>query len=631
MKKLDMKTTDKTITNVEQIAQLFPNVVSEGKIDFDLLKQMLSGEIVESDDERYRLDWVGKKASLLKVNTAIDKTLRPCKEESVDFDNTENLYIEGDNFEVLKLLQESYLNKVKMIYIDPPYNTGKDFVYSDNFTKSKTDFEDEIGLRDEDDNKLFKNTDSNGRFHSDWLSMMYERLLVSRDLLKDDGVIFISIDDNEVHNLRKICDEVFGEGNFQGHIHWRRRHNQPNDKTKMIGLVAEHILCYSKNKDKYKESGVGKIELTGDFSNPDNDPKGDWASKPWKVGSDQSGSQYKIISPTGVEFDEDWMGEYNTYKNYIEEGRIYFTKNGNGIPRKKYYRFEREEEGQCATNWWMHDKFGHNQEANEETTILFGQKNIFSNPKPTLLIKNLINISNAKNDDIILDFFAGSSSASDAVLQFNYVNSESIKFINVQLPENLDESLVGADAKTKKQIQGSISFLDSIHKKHLITEIGKERIRRAGKKILADNEALKEPKDLSKLDIGFRVLKIDSSNMKDVYYHPNKLSQGSIPQLEFNIKEDRTDLDLLFQIMLDLGVELSLKISPKVIDGTTIYILENSELVACMSDDISIEVIEEIKKIAPYQVVLKDSCFKEDKDKINAVESLSKVSTVSVI
>ena len=638
MKKLDGKSLDIKEQNIENLKELFPEAFSEGKIDFTKLQEEL-GEFTDKESERYNFTWSGKQEAKRIAQTPSTGTLRPSKEDSKNWDTTQNLYIEGDNLEVLKLLQKSYHKKVKMIYIDPPYNTGKDFVYKDNFKDNIKNYMEQTGQVDSDGNRLSTNSDTNGRYHSDWLSMMYPRLKLARNLLKDDGVIFISIDDNEVANLRKVCDEIFGEDNFQGHIHWRRRHNQPNDKTKMIGLVAEHILCYSKNKAKYKESGVGKIELTGSFSNPDNDPKGDWASKPWKVGSDQSGSRYKIVSPTGVEFDEDWMGEYNTYKNYIEEGKIYFTNNGSGIPRKKYYRFEREEEGQCATNWWMHDKFGHNQEANEETATLFGQKNIFSNPKPTILIKNLINISNAKNNDIILDFFSGSSSTSDAVLQFNNVNSESIKFINVQLPENLDESLVGADAKTKKQIQDAISFLDSIQQAHLITEIGKERIRRAGDKIIADNPE----KDLSNLDIGFKVYKLDSSNIKAWDSDFDNLEKNLLDAVD-NIKSDRTSQDLLYEILLKYGLELTIHIEELNIKGKTVYNIGFGSLVVCLDENITIAVVEAIaefikeqvvydeeKKKRHARVVFKDKSFADTNVKTNAIQVLKQFDIDEVV
>lgn len=383
---------------------------------------------MEDAPEAYEFNWVGKQAARAEVLKPIKKTLRPVKEDSVDWDNTQNLYIEGDNLEVLKLLQKSYLGKVKMIYIDPPYNTGNDFVYHDDFAMSADEYAEASGSVDELGNKYIKNMDSNGRFHSDWCSMIYSRLMVARSLLSDDGVIFISIDDNEVENLKKICNEIFGEFNFQGHIHWRRRHNQPNDKTKMIGLVAEHILAYSKDKEYLKTVGVGKVEVTANFSNPDNDPRGPWASKPWKVGSDQSGSRYIIKAPSGAIFDEEWMGEEETFKKLLSDNRIVFTKDGSGLPRKKYFKSERQEEGQCATNWWSHELFGHNQGANDCLTELFCVKNIFSNPKPIELMKGLLQIGNVKNEDVVLDFFSGSASLAHAVIKMNSDDQVNIKY-----------------------------------------------------------------------------------------------------------------------------------------------------------------------------------------------------------
>ena len=389
MDKMKFETPDLTAENVEKIAELFPSCVTEmldeehstpekkvykHAINFEQLKQMLSPNVVDGE-ECYEFTWVGKKAAMVEANKPIRKTLRPCKEESKDWDTTENLYIEGDNLEVLKLLQESYLGKVKMIYIDPPYNTGNDFIYADDFMRSQEEENEQMGMYDEDENRLFKNTDTNGRFHSDWCSMIYSRLMLARNLLTEDGVIFISIDDHEVENLKKICGEIFGEQNFEGHIHWRRRHNQPNDKTKMIAIVTEHIIVYAKNSLSLKQHGVGKLDLTATFTNPDNDPRGPWASKPWKIGSDQNGSKYTITTPSGKVLDGEWMGDETTYKRFLEEGRMYFPKNGDGMPRKKYYQLEREEEGQCATNWWTHEQFGHNQAANDCMTELFGIKN----------------------------------------------------------------------------------------------------------------------------------------------------------------------------------------------------------------------------------------------------------------
>ena len=498
MEHMKMHTTNEVNENFEKLAALFPNAVTETidkdtglitrAIDKDILAQEINGHVVEGKEERYQFTWPDKKKSILLANTPTTATLRPCREESVDFDNTQNLYIEGDNLEVLKLLKETYLHKVKMIYIDPPYNTGNDFVYEDDFTAESDEFKEISGDYDNSGNRLVKNLDSNGRFHTDWLNMIYPRLKVAKDLLTEDGVIFISIDDNEVENLKKICNEIFGEHNFEGQIHWRRRHNQPNDKTKMLGLVAEHVLVYAKNSNYLRNVGVGKIDITGSFSNPDNDPRGPWSTKPWKVGSDQSGSRYVIETPTGQVFDEEWMGEEETYKQLLNDGRIIFPRGGDGFPRKKYFQSERAEEGQCATNWWPHEQFGHNQGANDCLTELMGRKNVFTNPKPIELIRGFLQVGNTKGNDIVLDFFSGSASTAHSVMKLNSEERINRKFILVQLPENLDETIKAATGKAKIQIQNAIEFLDTIGKPHLITEIGKERIRRAGNKILEENK-----------------------------------------------------------------------------------------------------------------------------------------------
>lgn len=534
----------------------------------------------------------------------------------MDWDNTQNLYIEGDNLEVLKLLQKSYLGKVKMIYIDPPYNTGNDFVYHDDFAMSADEYAEASGSVDELGNKYIKNMDSNGRFHSDWCSMIYSRLMVARSLLTEDGVIFISIDDNEVENLKKICNEIFGEFNFQGHIHWRRRHNQPNDKTKMIGLVAEHILAYSKDKEYLKTVGVGKVEVTANFSNPDNDPRGPWASKPWKVGSDQSGSRYVIKAPSGAIFDEEWMGEEETFKKLLSDNRIVFTKDGSGLPRKKYFKSERQEEGQCATNWWSHELFGHNQGANDCLTELFGVKNIFSNPKPIELMKGLLQIGNVKNEDVVLDFFSGSASLAHAVIKMNSDDQVNIKYIMVQLAENLDESLKTADAKTKKKIEQAIKFLDNLNKPHTIPEIAKERIRRAGKKIKEES-----PLTTADLDTGFRVFRLDEGNYEDVKRSPKEFKQDQLDLFLNNIKADRNDLDLLFGCMLDWGVQLSLPMTQEVVDGKTIYTVNDGDLVACFAENVSEDVVKAMAEKMPLRVIFRDSCFAQDADKINIYET----------
>ena len=601
-----MQTADMAERNIEMLGQMFPNCLTEtinadGKlvraIDFDKLRQELACEVVEGAEERYQFTWPDKRAAIRLANSPINKTLRPCREESVDFDNTENLYIEGDNLEVLKLLRENYLGKVKMIYIDPPYNTGNDFVYNDDFAKGLGEFNAQSGLFDEEGNRMadpmVQNTESNGRFHTDWLNMIYPRLKVAKDLLADDGVIFISIDDNEVENLKKVCNEIFGEHNFEGNIHWRRRHNQPNDKTKMIGLVAEHILSYAKNSQHLKSVGVGKLPLTADFSNPDNDPNGPWASKPWKTGSDQGGSRYTIISPTGLVFDEEWMGDKNTYEEYVKTGRIYFPKGGDGFPRKKYYKFEREAEGQCATNWWSHELFGHNQGANNLLTSIFERKNIFSNPKPIELLIGLLRIGNVKTNDVVLDFFSGSAATAHAVMQLNVEDGGNRQFIMVQLPEKTDEKSEAYKAGYKN-----------------ICEIGKERIRRAGKKV-------KEEAGLQgqNLDTGFRVLKLDESNMADVYYTPADTpiqTTLAFDALVDNIREGRTAEDLLFQVLPECNLPLSSKIEEREIHGKKVFVVNDGYLIACFDKEINEAVITAIAKEKPYYFVMCDRSIASD-------------------
>lgn len=630
MTKLKMHSPNIVDNNIEKIGKLFPNCITERKndkgeiemgIDFDMLRQELSIELIEGSEERYQFTWPDKRQSILLANAPIAKTLRPCREESVDFDTTENLYIEGDNLDVLKLLQETYLGKVKMIYIDPPYNTGSDFVYEDDFSQSTDEYFANSGQYDDEGNRLVKNLDSNGRFHTDWLNMMYPRLRLAKNLLTEDGVIFISISDEEVKNLRNMCDEIFGEKNFEGHIHWRRRHNQPNDKTKLIGIVAEHIIVYAKSSRFLKEVGVGKLPLTGEFSNPDNDPRGDWATKPWKVGSDQNGSRYIIKTPTGIEYDEEWMGEEDTYKSLLDDNRIVFSRKGDGLPRKKYFKFEREEEGQCASNWWPHEIFGNNQEGNNELTELFdGKKNIFSNPKSTKLINAIIQLANVKENEIILDFFAGSSSTAHSLFEENK-DLVKRKFILVQIPEDLDESIKYADSKSKKQIENAKDFLSIIDKPHLLTEIGKERIRRAAKKIKDEkwdkvqSEAIKDGvvvDYIDEQDYGFRVLKLDSTNMKDVYYDPAQYTAELFSNLADNIKDDRTPEDLLFQVMLDLGVLLSSKIEESIIDGKKVFNVEDNYLIACFDDNVADETITAIAKQKPYYFVMRDSSMASD-------------------
>ena len=610
MDKMKFETPDLTSENIAKIAALFPNCVTEASdghggskraINFELLKQMLSPDVVDGD-ERYEFTWVGKKAAIVEANKPIRKTLRPCVEESKNWDTTENLYIEGDNLEVLKLLQESYLGKVKMIYIDPPYNTGNDFIYADDFMRSQEEENEQMGMYDEDDNRLFKNTDTNGRFHSDWCSMIYSRLMLARNLLTDDGVIFISIDDNELDDLHMICNEVFGEDNFESCVAWRRRTNQPNDKSKMIAKVAEYILVYAKNSVRLAEhKGFYGVPLTEDrkneYKNPDQDPRGPWSTNPWKAAVGRGGTKYCITTPTGIVYDETWYGTKQTFDKLLAENRVHWTDGGNGYPRIKIYLSDAEREGQAAINFFTPDRYGSNQEGSSTLQGLMEHKGLFDNPKPTTLIKALLRLA-MHPDSIILDFFSGSATTAHAVMQLNAEDGGHRKFIMVQLPEKCDEASEAYKAGYKN-----------------ICEIGKERIRRAGDKIKSES-----PMTTQDLDIGFRVLKLDDTNMKDVYYAPDDYDQGMLAGLESNIKDDRTDLDLLFGCLIDWGLPLSLPYSSEQIDGCTVHTYNNGDLIACFDANIPESVVKEIAKRKPLRAVFRDSGFASSPEKINVFE-----------
>lgn len=471
-----MNSNETVLPNAKQLEALKENFPAcfkkDGSFDIERFKEFLSNKIA-INNEGYELKFLGKNYARLLASVDTTTVVVPDAEHNnkPENKNSENIYISGDNLDGLKHLLKSYAHKVKCIYIDPPYNTGSDgFVYNDNFNFNVAELSTKLSIDEEHAQRILDLTKRGSASHSAWLTFMYPRLLLARDLLTDDGVIFISIDDNECHNLKLICDDVFGEENFEGHVHWRRRSNQPNDKTKLIGLVAEHIIVYSRNSVKLKEKGVGKIALTGDFSNPDNDPRGEWASKPWKSGSGQSGTRYTIITPTGNILDEEWMGDELTYQKLLDDKRIVFPRGGDGMPRKKYYRFEREAEGQCACNWWSHEIYGNNQEASTELECLFGRKNIFNNPKPVKLIDIIINLGNVKENDIILDFFSGSATTAHAVMKINAEDNGKRKFIMVQLPEAIKETSEAYKAGYKT-----------------IDEIGQERIRRAAQKIKEEN------------------------------------------------------------------------------------------------------------------------------------------------
>lgn len=547
---------DITNDQLAKLRQLFPEAFTEDKIDWARLKATL-GEAVDLG-ERYGLGWKGKSDVFAKIQEKTVETLHVDRTHSVDWDTTSNMFIEGDNLAALKILHKSYYGKVKMVYIDPPYNTGNDFVYNDDFKQTRKSYEAEAGITDDEgnvtrDDGLCSNT--GGHKHSNWMSMMYPRLFLARNLLRQDGVIFVSIDDNEVHNLRLMMNEIFGEENFQGHIHWRRRTNQPNDPMKMIGLVAEHILVYTRNAELYKNSGVGKIAVTGDFSNPDNDVNGAWASKPWKTGSSQSGVRYKIQLPSGREVLDDWMGSEGTYRKLLEQGRIYFPSGGNGLPRKKYYLSERQEEGQSATNWWSSDVFGNNQAATSEQKELFDGKVVFENPKPISLIKNMIDISNVRDGDIIVDFFAGSGTIMHAAMEYSVENNINLRTIAVQLSEDLDKNYKSANPKTRQIIENAVAILDRLNLRHTIADLSRERIRRAGAKIKADfADKLSERK--APLDLGFRAYTIGESNFKrwnEQVSTAEEIRQQTLESID-PLELGATDDDILTEVLLKRGI-----------------------------------------------------------------------------
>lgn len=615
MDKLKMHSPNLVDANIEKISALFPNCITETKdengelkkaVDFDLLKQELSQVLVEGEQERYRLDWVGKKEAILTANAPIAKTLRPCREESVNFDKTENLFIEGDNLEALKLLQENYLGKVKMIYIDPPYNTGNDFIYEDDFAESTNVFFERSNQVDEEGNRLIANTESNGRFHSDWLSMLYSRLKLARNLLKESGLIFISIDENEIDNLKKICNEIFGEKNQLGSFIWKRR--QMVDSRTKTGVSKDHeyLLCYSRSNGRIR----GKAPDMGKYSNPDNDPNGDWMSADMTglaTASQRPNLHYDLIDPlTGVVYvcpPTGWRYEKKRMQELIDNGEVIFPKNITGRPRRKKY--VKDLTGDFAGFSTVLNTV-YNTQATRELRTLFNECDYFDFPKPVDLIKIFIE-QGTSEQDIILDFFAGSSTTAHAVMQFNVENGSNRKFIMVQLPEDTDEKSEAFKAGYKN-----------------IAEISKERIRRAGKKILEDN-ANKE--GIENLDIGFRVLKIDSTNMKDVYYTPDALKQSDLLDLASNIKDDRTSEDLLFQVMLDWGLELSLPIERKNIAGKEVFYVAGNSLVACF-DDLTFDVVDEVSKDHPHPLrfVSAEKAIHLDHDKTNIKERFKQLS-----
>ena len=653
MEKLKMHTLNKADENFKKLSELFPNAITETidengeivrAIDKDVLMQEISCKVVDSNEERYQFTWPDKKKSVLLANQPINKTLRPCREERVDFDNTENLYIEGDNLEVLKLLQETYLGKIKMIYIDPPYNTGNDFVYEDDFIISMSEYVANSGQSDFEGNKLVQNTETNGRFHTDWLNMIYPRLKIARNLLTEDGAIFISIDENEVNTLKNICDEIFGRSNFVSELIWAA--GRKND-SKHISVSHEYILCYMKNMDYIKENkiiwrekkkGLNDIyaeyeilkraykddyekmskELKRWYKNlPDGHPAKDHshynkvdekgvffpADISWPGGG---GPKYKVLHPITdkpVKIpSRGWLTNEETMKDWIKQGRVEFGKNEKGVPTLKSYLKDRE----YTVPYSVFYKDG--RAASKRLANLLGDK-VFENPKDEEIIKRIIEFTGLNDGDIVLDFFSGSGTTAHATFLANAEMNKDIKFIMVQIPEEISEKNASSE-KSKKVARNAIRLCDELKVNHNICEIGKERIRRAAKKI-------KEEYPKAKFDGGFRVLKCDTSNMKDVYYNPQEYQATLFDDLTDNIKEDRTPEDLLFQVMLDLGVLLSSKIEEMIIGGKKVFNVADGFLIACFDDNVTEKVITEIAKEQPYYFVMRDNSMASDSLAIN--------------
>ena len=618
MDKLKMQTANKADENFKKLAEMFPNAVTETidengevvrAIDKDVLMQEINTKVVDGKEERYQFTWPDKKKSVLLANAPISKTLRPCREESVDFDTTENLYIEGDNLEVLKLLQETYLGKIKMIYIDPPYNTGNDFVYEDDFAQNANEYLANSGQFDEDGNRMVQNTESNGRFHTDWLNMIYPRLKLAKDLLADDGALFISIDDHEQTNIKRICDEIFGERNFVACVVWQRTY-APISLKKFFSESHEYCLVYARNIDSFKMNLLPRSEKQNrDYKNPDNDPRGVWKVGNLTVGPAVEKQVYPITGPTGKIFMPPsgycWRFAKEKFEQMRADGRIWFGADGNNSPVPKLFLTE-VQDGVTPMTLWTFDEAGHGQEATREVRNLMNGA-VFTSPKPLRYIERFLRIGMNK-EDYILDFFSGSATTAHAVMQLNAEDGGHRKFIMVQLPEVTDEKSEAYKAGYKT-----------------ICEIGKERIRRAGKKIKEDS-----PLTTQDLDIGFRVLKCDTSNMKEIFYRPDEVEQTLFDNYASNIKEDRTPEDLLFQVMLDLGILLSSKIEETTIGGCKVLNVADGFLYACFDNNICDEVVTAIAKEQPYYAVFRDSGMASDSVLTNFDQIFASISPSTV-
>lgn len=613
MDKLKMHSPDLSQDNIAKIRELFPGCVTEARddatgelrlaVDFDQLRQELSDHIVEGPHERYRLDWPGKREALVVSNAPIAKTLRPLIEESVSFDKTRNLFIEGDNLDALKLLQENYLGLIKLIYIDPPYNTGNDFIYEDNFSQGSDVYLRSSNQVDGDGNRLVANTSANGRFHSDWLSLIYPRLRMARNLLSDDGAIFINIDDSELSNLKSICDEIFGEGNFIANVAWKHTQQSKNDE-KYFARVYNSLLIYRKS-DSLSKFRFPRTEVDNkNYSNPDNDPRGQWRAGDVRSPNFRKTLRYDIVTPSGRKIpppENGWRWSEEVVREKIRTGEISFSRDETRIIRKIYLEGQ---EGRTPENLWDGELAGTSRQANSEIKELFDGLAIFDTPKPTALVKRIASLFYEEKDYIALDFFAGSGTTAAALMQLNAADGGRRKVILVQIPESCAEG-----SEPFKAGYGSIA------------EVSKERIRRAGKKIL---EGECHP-DWNR-DVGFRVLKVDTSNMKDIYYRPDQIKQGDLLDMVDNVKEDRTPEDLLFQVLVDWGVDLTLPIRREALQGKTVFFVDENALVACFDQGITEDLVKELAKHEPLRVVFRDNGFVSDAVKINVEQIFRQLS-----
>ena len=614
--KLELSSVDGIQLNLEALYQIAPSCFTEVKddktgelrhvVNFKTLRQLLGDNAVEDADEMYQFTWPGKQEARREAARPTTKTLRPVVEDSVDWDNTQNLYIEGDNLEVLKLLQKSYMGKVKMIYIDPPYNTGNDFVYDDDFAVSQDDYDLFSGDVDELGNRYRKNTETNGRFHSDWCSMMYSRLMIARSLLTEDGVIFISIDDNEQKNLKNICDEIYGSTNFLAQVIWERAFS-PINLMKHFSPSHDYILVYAKNGENAVCNGIKRSEEANDrYSNPDNDPRGVWSSSDISVGPAIQENVYTITTPSGREVEppagRSWSLSRKAFRERLQDNRIWFGPDGNGVPRIKRFLSELRKTGVTPMTIWKHTEVDHSQGATQKLAKLFDGKKYFDYPKPVTLIQRCISLYSNK-DSLILDFFSGSATTAHAVMQLNAEDCGNRKYIMVQLPEETPE-----DSEARKAGYNTIP------------EIAKERIRRAGKKIKEES-----PLTTQKLDTGFRVFRLADSNFEEVKKAPEEYDQSQLDLFLNNVKSDRTDLDLLFGAMLSWGVQLSLPMTSEEVDGKMIYSVNDGDLVACFADDITENIVKAMADKQPLRVLFRDSCFARDDAKINVFETLKQL------